>query len=119
MTDINGIVEEQISRWEATRFYVENDFPVTISKGNPIIDESISAWLALEDVLALHEIDEDNYTLRYEGNDHQVRDETCQCGDDYPCETRTAITNRLGGGHEPNQVTKDAIEEARNQNDTR
>ena len=77
MTDINEIVGEQISRWEATKFYVENDFPVTISKGNPIIDESISAWLAINDVLAVHE--------------------TCQCGDDYPCETRRAITNRLGG----------------------
>ena len=97
MTDINEIVGEQISRWEATRFYVENDFPVTISKGNPIIDESISAWLALEDVLALHEIDEDNYTLRYEGNDNQVRYETCECMDDYPCVTRQAITKRLRG----------------------
>jgi len=52
--------------------------------------------LAIQDVLALHEIDEDNYTLRYEGNDNQVRYETCKCMDDYPCETRQAITNRLG-----------------------
>ena len=83
------------------------------------LDKSISVWLAIQDLLALHEIDPSNYTLRYEGNDNQVRNETCQCGEDYPCETRTAITNRLGGGHEPNQVTKDAIEEARNRNDTR
>lgn len=69
MTDINKIVEQRIEQ---------------------------SAWLAIQDVLAIHEIDEDNYTLRYEGNDNQVRYETCQCGDDYPCETRTAITNRLG-----------------------
>ena len=53
MTDINGIVEEQISRWEATRFYVENDFPFTLSKGNPIIDEIISAWNALRAVVEL------------------------------------------------------------------
>ena len=29
------------------------------------------------------------------------------------------IATIAGGGHEPNQVTKDAIEEARNQNDPR
>ena len=53
--------------------------------------------LAIQDVLAVHEIDEDNYTLRYEGNDNQVRYETCKCMDDYPCETRQKIINRLGG----------------------
>ena len=37
MTDINKIVEQRIEQ---------------------------SAWLAIQDVLAIHEIDEDNYTLR-------------------------------------------------------
>ena len=54
-----------------------------------------AAWLAIQDVLALHEIDEGNYTLRYAGNDNEVEYETCMCMDDYPCETRQAITNRL------------------------
>ena len=53
--------------------------------------------LAIQDVLAVHEIDEGNYTLRYAGNDNQVHYETCKCMDDYPCETRQKITNRLGG----------------------
>ena len=53
--------------------------------------------LAIQDVLAVHEIDEGNYTLRYAGNDNQVYYETCKCMDDYPCETRQKITNRLRG----------------------
>ena len=97
MTDINEIVKEQINRLETARFHVENDFGVTISSGNPVVNESISALLAIQDVLALHEIDEGNYTLRYAGNDNQVHYETCKCMDDYPCETRQAITKRLEG----------------------
>ena len=79
MTDINKIVEQRIEYFRVRHAM------------------AAAAWLAIQDVLALHEIDEGNYTLRYEGNDNQVRDETCQCGEDYPCETRTAITKRLGG----------------------
>ena len=79
MTDINKIVEQRIEYFRLRHAM------------------AAAAWLAIQDVLAIHEIDEYNYTLRYEGNDNQVRDETCQCGEDYPCETRTAITNRLEG----------------------
>lgn len=82
---------------EIAKNNVESGFIVTLSKDNKAIEKNTNAWLAIQDVLALHEIDEYNYTLRYDGNDNQVRDETCQCGDDYPCETRTAITKRLEG----------------------
>ena len=71
MTDINKIVEQRIEYFRVRHAM------------------AAASWLAIQDVLAVHEIDE--------GNDNQVRYETCQCGDDYPCETRTAITKRLEG----------------------
>ena len=100
MTD-NEIVGEQIAE---TENWISTSWSMYLSTGRENFLEDtkrykrqLSILLAIQDVLALHEIDEDNYTLRYEGNDNQVRYETCQCMDDYPCETRTAITNRIGG----------------------
>lgn len=91
MTDINGIVEEQISRWEATRFYVENDFPLTISKGNSIIDEIISAWLAIQDVLALKPVEN---SVRMGGEPPAVRRKDGRYL--LRSEVIEVITNRLG-----------------------
>ena len=70
------------------------------------IDESISAWLAIQDVLAIPK-----WSNYMDDTPTEIRETTAYnraLEDVYQ-----AITNRLGGGHEPNQVTKDAIEEAR------
>ena len=41
------------------------------------------------------------------------------CSDDQLLDFAKHLVGGVKGGHEPNQVTKDAIEEARNRNDPR
>ena len=58
-------------------------------------DAGIASLLANRDVLERHKVDEENYILRYEGNDNQVRYEMCMCEEDFPCPTYTDIYNRI------------------------
>jgi hypothetical protein len=82
----------EINQWEATRLLLENDFIVTISKGNPVIDESISAWLAIRDVLALHKKHQGMPNLQTPQGDFY---QCVACLEIYPCPTIQKIMEEL------------------------
>ena len=89
MTD-NEIVGEQVKRWDSIS-------QITYGKlfGNGEAIRELSAWLAIQDVLGLHKgikSDEDDDFFS-----HCTCDEWDEYNNVYPCPTRQAITNRIGG----------------------
>ena len=91
--DINEIVAEQIAE---TENWISTSWSMYLSTGRENFLEDtkrykrqLSILLAIQDVLAIHH--------EHDCDDCQATGGCNECGNDYPCLTRRAITNRIGG----------------------